>query len=54
VKLDHLGPIILNTDGSTSRISNWSDMTEQEQQNTLRLIAKRNKKRIAEQEAQQH
>jgi hypothetical protein len=25
VGLDHLGPIVLNTDGSISRISNWQE-----------------------------
>lgn len=48
LKLDALGPIVLNSDGTTSRISNWSTMTEAEQRNTMRLIAKRNKKRQAE------
>ena len=48
LKLDALGPIVLNSDGTTSRISNWSAMTEAEQRNTIRLIAKRNKKRQAE------
>jgi hypothetical protein len=45
LKLDALGPMVVNTDGSLSRIGNWSEMTELEQQKTLRLIAKRNKKR---------
>ena len=45
LRLDALGPIILNTDGSTSRISNWTQMAEVERQRALRLIAKRNKKR---------
>mmetsp|Transcript_23328 Transcript_23328/g.27446 ORF Transcript_23328/g.27446 Transcript_23328/m.27446 type:complete len:245 (+) Transcript_23328:73-807(+) len=46
VKLDNLGPIVLNTDGTTSRIANWNQMTIKEQENASRLIAKRNKKRI--------
>ena len=46
LKMDRLGPIVLNTDGSTSRISNWHEMTSEEQENTMRLIARRNKKRI--------
>jgi hypothetical protein len=45
IKLDHLGPVVLNTDGSMSQINNWSQMTEQEQQTTLRMIGKRNQKR---------
>ena len=30
VQLDELGPIIINTDGTTTRISNWSSMNQQE------------------------
>ena len=45
LRLDTLGPIIINTDGTTSRISNWTQMTEMEQERALRLIARRNKKR---------
>merc|ERR1719238_567050 len=45
VRMDNLGPIVLNEDGTMSRITNWHEMTEREQQNTLRVIAKRNAKR---------
>jgi hypothetical protein len=45
-KLDFLGPIIINTDGTLARIPNWNTLTVPEQTNTLRLIAKRNKARI--------
>jgi len=45
VLLDKLGPLVLNNDGSLSRISNWHEMTEIEQKNTLRIIGKRNRKR---------
>lgn len=44
-KLDALGPIILNTDGTMGRISNWSQFTETERAQALRLVAARNKKR---------
>mmetsp|Transcript_99868 Transcript_99868/g.311894 ORF Transcript_99868/g.311894 Transcript_99868/m.311894 type:complete len:224 (+) Transcript_99868:1-672(+) len=47
VKLDKLGPLIVNTDGTLGRIANWDQMTEREQQNTLRLIGRRNQQRIA-------
>ena len=47
VQLDALGPIVLNEDGTMSRISNWHDMTEQEHEMTLKLIAKRNATRRA-------
>ncbi|KAL4939756.1 hypothetical protein BDV06DRAFT_198099 [Aspergillus oleicola] len=47
VKLDHLGPLIVNTDGTLARIGNWAQMTEMERKNTLRIIGKRNKERMA-------
>jgi hypothetical protein len=46
VKLDSLGPMVVNKDGTLSRITNWPEMTEPERQKTLRIIAKRNKKRL--------
>ncbi len=48
VALNDLGPIILNSDGTMSRIPNWSTLTDIEQKKTLRLIAARNKKRAEE------
>lgn len=47
VKLDALGPMVVNTDGSLSRIANWDRMAEIEKTNTLRIIGKRNKERLA-------
>ena len=38
--LDHLGPIVINSDGSTSRIANWAEMNPEEQEKTARLIKK--------------
>lgn len=46
IKMDHLGPVVVNEDGSLSRITNWLEMTQPEQANTKRLIAKRNAKRL--------
>jgi hypothetical protein len=46
VSLDHLGPIVVNQDGTMSRISNWDKMTEIEKKNTIRIIGKRNKQRL--------
>ncbi|KAL3491424.1 hypothetical protein BJX62DRAFT_124134 [Aspergillus germanicus] len=46
VKLDHLGPLIVNADGTLARISNWAQMTEIERRNTLRVLGKRNKARM--------
>jgi hypothetical protein len=47
VKLDHLGPMVINVDGTMSRISNWDSMADIEKQNTLRIIGKRNQARLA-------
>lgn len=46
VTLDHLGPMVVNTDGTLSRISNWEQMTEIEKKNTMRILGKRNKQRL--------
>lgn len=46
ISLDHLGPMVVNVDGSLSRIGNWDKMTEIERQNTLRVLGKRNKQRL--------
>ncbi|KAH7382551.1 hypothetical protein DE146DRAFT_669122 [Phaeosphaeria sp. MPI-PUGE-AT-0046c] len=45
VKLDHMGPLVVNKDGSLSRITNWAEMSEIERQNTLRVLGKRNQLR---------
>ncbi|KAJ4363184.1 hypothetical protein N0V83_010304 [Neocucurbitaria cava] len=45
VKLDHLGPLVVNKDGTLSRITNWATMAEIERQNTLRILGKRNQLR---------
>ncbi|KAL0257692.1 hypothetical protein SLS55_006855 [Diplodia seriata] len=47
VKLDALGPMVVNSDGSLSRIANWERMAEIERRNTLRVIGKRNRERLA-------
>ena len=46
VMLDQLGPMVVGRDGSLSRIANWGEMTELEQQNTLRILGKRNQVRL--------
>lgn len=46
VKLDHLGPLVVNKDGTLSRIENWAAMAEIERQNTLRVLGKRNQARL--------
>ena len=45
IQLEEMGPIILNTDGTTRRIVNWDNMTEEEKKVTWRRIRKRNEDR---------
>ena len=45
IRLEEMGPIILNTDGSTRRIENWDTLTEREKEVTWRRISKRNEER---------
>lgn len=42
VKLDQLGPAIVNSDGTLSRIQNWDSMTQTERDRTLKILSKRN------------
>ncbi|EKD13987.1 hypothetical protein MBM_07664 [Drepanopeziza brunnea f. sp. 'multigermtubi' MB_m1] len=46
VKLDQLGPMVVNADGTLSRISNWEKMADVEKEATVRIIAKRNQARL--------
>jgi hypothetical protein len=46
VALDGMGPVVVNDDGSLSRITNWSKLTEREREVTQRRIAKRNAERL--------
>jgi hypothetical protein len=48
MKFAELGPIIVNSDGTTRRITNWSTMTDAEQAVTMRRIGKRNQERMAD------
>jgi predicted Fe-S protein YdhL (DUF1289 family) len=38
--------MVVNVDGTLSRISNWEGMADIEKKNTLRIIAKRNQARL--------
>ena len=53
VALDHLGPLIVNPDGSLRRIANWQSLSEGERTVALRRVAKRNAERLAKLEEQQ-
>ncbi|KAG5917370.1 hypothetical protein E4U53_004203 [Claviceps sorghi] len=46
VRLDHLGPLVVNTDGTMSRIGNWAQMADVEKETALRILARRNKERL--------
>lgn len=46
VRLDHMGPLVVNADGTMSRISNWAEMSDIERDNTLRILGKRNQQRL--------
>ncbi|KAL2166702.1 hypothetical protein VTG60DRAFT_2291 [Thermothelomyces hinnuleus] len=46
IALDALGPMVVNRDGTISRIANWPEMTEIERENTLRILCKRNQLRL--------
>jgi len=55
MSLEEMGPIIINVDGSTRRIDNWDEMTEQEREVAWRRISKRNaerRKKLLEQQQQ--
>lgn len=45
IRFEEMGPIILNTDGTTRRIENWDNLTEKEKEVTWRRISKRNEER---------
>ena len=46
VRLGHLGPLVINADGTTGRVANWDGMTAHERETTMRLLNKRNKARL--------
>eukprot|EP00550_Attheya_septentrionalis_P003595 CAMPEP_0198301226 /NCGR_PEP_ID=MMETSP1449-20131203/50782_1 /TAXON_ID=420275 /ORGANISM="Attheya septentrionalis, Strain CCMP2084" /LENGTH=125 /DNA_ID=CAMNT_0044003245 /DNA_START=143 /DNA_END=520 /DNA_ORIENTATION=- len=45
IAMEGMGPIIINTDGTTRSIANWDDMSPQEKEVAWRRIAKRNQTR---------
>lgn len=46
VKFDKLGPLVVNSDGTLSRIHNWAGMTDAERERTVRVLNKRNQSRM--------
>ncbi|CEL62001.1 hypothetical protein RSOLAG1IB_04752 [Rhizoctonia solani AG-1 IB] len=47
ISFDKLGPMIVNSDGTLSRIANWPELTPAEQKNTIRVLSKRNQLRTS-------
>ena len=47
ISFQEMGPVIINADGTTRRISNWDTLTEHEREVSWRRIAKRNEERRA-------
>ena len=45
ITFEEMGPVIINSDGTTRRIDNWDQMTKGEQEVAWRRIAKRNEER---------
>ncbi|KAF9555656.1 hypothetical protein CPC08DRAFT_622203, partial [Agrocybe pediades] len=43
ITLDDLGPMVVNSDGTLSRIANWQNMTDAERERTLRVLSARNR-----------
>ena len=53
---EEMGPVIINSDGTTRRIDNWDTLTEKEREVAWRRISKRNEERrklLLEQQQQQ-
>ncbi|WFD02422.1 hypothetical protein MOBT1_001104 [Malassezia obtusa] len=46
IKLDKLGPVVVNSDGTLARLPNWDKMTPDEQERTVRILSKRNQARL--------
>lgn len=46
LRLDALGPLVVNADGSVARVGNWAGMTPAEREATLRLLGRRNRQRL--------
>ncbi|KGQ06736.1 hypothetical protein BBAD15_g7940 [Beauveria bassiana D1-5] len=46
VKLAALGPLVVNVDGTVARIANWKEMTAVERETTIRMVGRRNEKRL--------
>ena len=46
VPMDAMGPVVVHTNGTVSRISNWHEMSGLERETTMRVVGKRNQVRM--------
>eukprot|EP00754_Rhynchopus_humris_P042987 Rhum_TRINITY_DN2901_c0_g1::Rhum_TRINITY_DN2901_c0_g1_i1::g.8792::m.8792 len=46
MKLDHMGPLVIQKDGTTKRVTNWHKMTKGEQEAAYDRITRRNRERL--------
>lgn len=46
MRLDAMGPLVVNVDGSLGRVANWAEMTPGEREGTMRLLKRRNEQRL--------
>lgn len=56
ISFEEMGPVIINSDGTTRRIDNWETLSEKEREVAWRRISKRNEERrklLLEQQQQQ-
>ncbi|KAM0786616.1 hypothetical protein ACM66B_002069 [Microbotryomycetes sp. NB124-2] len=49
---DKLGPTVVNSDGTLSRIGNWAELLPHERANVLRVLGKRNQIRLEDKKRQ--
>ncbi len=48
IRFDSLGPVIINENGTMSRITNWALLSPEEQSRILRILPQRNARRLAQ------
>jgi hypothetical protein len=46
IQMDQLGPVVVNSDGTLGRITNWHQMNLEEQANVTRVLSRRNQQRL--------
>ncbi|KAG4301376.1 hypothetical protein PCANB_002232 [Pneumocystis canis] len=46
LRLDQLGPVVINSDGTLARIENWLSLTDIEKRRIERVLVQRNQERL--------